>query len=204
LFHKDGDFEAFQRVLGEGLARYPVELLTYCLMENHWHLVLRPREKQALARLMGWVGVTHVRRHHEHYCTRGGGHLYQGRFKSFPVQEDRHLLVLCRYVEANAVRAGMVKDVRDWPWCGVRTREHANRWLKLSPWPVDRPRNWLSLLNDPMDRADLTSVRNSVQRGRPLGTAAWVARTAQRLGLNFTLRNPGRPRKQKSQRSDNQ
>lgn len=84
LFHKDADFDAFEQVLGEGLERYPVDLLTYCLMGNHWHLVLRPRTDEALGRLMGWIGVTHVRRHHAHYHSRGGGHLYQGQFKSFP------------------------------------------------------------------------------------------------------------------------
>ena len=101
LFHKAEDYQAFERVLAEGLERYPVELLTYCVMPNHWHLVVRPKTDEALGRWMGWVGVTHVRRHHEHYHRRGGGHLYQGRFKSFPVSSDEHFLTLCRYVEAN-------------------------------------------------------------------------------------------------------
>ena len=78
IFHKPEDFEAFERVLAEGLERYPVELLTYCVMPNHWHLVVRPQTDRALGRWMGWVGVTHVRRYHEHYHSRGGGHLYQG------------------------------------------------------------------------------------------------------------------------------
>ena len=88
IFHKAGDFAAFERVLAEGLERYPVELFTYCLMSNNLHLVVRPTSDKALARWMGWAGVTHVRRYHERYHSRGGGHLYQGRFKSFPVQED--------------------------------------------------------------------------------------------------------------------
>ena len=104
LFHNEGDYDAFEQVLIEGLKRYPVALLTYCLMPNHWHLVVRPRTDVALGRLMGWIGVTHVRRHHEHSHRRGTGHLYQGRFKSFPVAEDKYFLTLCRYVEGNAVR----------------------------------------------------------------------------------------------------
>src|SRR4051794_15467912 len=105
LFRKPQDFDAFERILAEGLTRYAVDLLTWCLMGNHWHLVLRPRSDEALGRFIGWVGVTHVRRHHAHYHTSGGGHLYQGRFKSFPVADDAHFLTLCRYVEANALRA---------------------------------------------------------------------------------------------------
>ena len=104
IFRKPGDFEAFERVLAEGMERYAVELLTYCLMPNHWHLVVRPNTDQSLGQWMRWVGVTHVRRHHEHYHSRGGGHLYQGRFKSFPVAEDDYFLALCRYVEANPLR----------------------------------------------------------------------------------------------------
>src|SRR5271157_1281863 len=92
IFHKPEAFAAFERVLAEGLRRYPVELFTYCVMSNHWHMVVRPKTDKALGRWMGWVGVTHVRRYHEHYHSRGGGHLYQGRFKSFPVQEDDYFL----------------------------------------------------------------------------------------------------------------
>ena len=114
LFHKAADYQAFERVLAEGLDRYPVELLTYCLMPNHWHLVVRPRTSEALGRWMGWIGVTHVRRHHAHYHRRGAGHLYQGRFKSFPVSSDEHFLTLCRYVEANPFRVTVVERAEDW------------------------------------------------------------------------------------------
>ena len=122
LFHKEGDYDAFERVLAEGLERYSVDLLTYCLMPNHWHLVVRPRTDEALGRLMGWVGVTHVRRHHEHYHRRGAGHLYQGRYKSFPVAEDDYFLMLCRYVEANPMRAKLVERAEEWQWCGFWRR----------------------------------------------------------------------------------
>ncbi len=195
LFHKDADFLAFERVLGEGLKRYPVELLTYCLMPNHWHLVLRPGTNEALGKLMGWVGVTHVRRHHEHYHSRGGGHLYQGRFKSFPVQEDGHFLVLCRYVEANAVRAGLVRDADHWRWNGAHARKHGSEMLALADWPLDRPRNWMAFLNDPPGEDQMQRIRTSVNRGRPLGEEGWVAKVAARLGLQFTLRDAGRPKK---------
>src|SRR5260221_11811046 len=116
LFHKPADYEAFITILGQAMDRTPVDLLSYCLMPNHWHLVLRPAGDADLASFMRWVGVTHVRRHHAHYHTRGGGHLYQGRFKSFPAQDDRHLLTVLRYVEANALRARLVDRAEDWRW----------------------------------------------------------------------------------------
>lgn len=197
LFHKDEDFLAFEKVLGQGLQRWPVDLLTYCLMGNHWHLLLRPRQDGALSRLMGWIGVTHVRRHHAHFQTRGGGHLYQGRFKSFPVQDDRHFLSVSRYIEANAVRARLVHDAANWPWSGFSARRDRAKSFAMHPWPMDRPGHWRELLNDAMPLDDLARLRRSVNRGTPFGSAAWVERIARRLNLLSTLRNPGRPRKEK-------
>jgi putative transposase len=199
LFRKEGDFVSFEKVLAEGLQRYPVELLTYCLMKNHWHLVLRPRTDESLGRLMGWIGVTHVRRHYAHYHLAGGGHLYQGRFKSFPVQDDRHLLALCRYVEGNAVRAKCVERAHEWRWGGLFARMHGGKPFKLCDWPVDRPGNWVQLVNRTIEKADLERLRVSVKRGRPFGEDDWIEKTARRLGLSFTLTSVGRPRKTKNE-----
>lgn len=195
LFRKDEDFDAFERVLGQGLERYPVDLLTYCLMGNHWHLLLRPRTDEALGRLMGWIGVTHVRRHHAHYHSRGGGHLYQGRFKSFPVQGDEHFLTVCRYVEANPVRAGLVDRAADWPWGGYYARGDGDKPFTLATWPVARPRNWSATVNRNLRANTLDQLRLSTNRGRPWGSESWVRATAKRLDLHHTLRNAGRPRK---------
>jgi putative transposase len=195
LFHKAADYEAFECVLAESLERYPVELLTYCVMPNHWHLVVRPKTDEALGRLMGWVGVTHVRRHHEHYHTRGGGHLYQGRFKSFPVAEDDYFLTLCRYVEANPLRAKLVDRAEEWRWSGLWRRLNKSDELQLSSWPVEPPRNWSARVNRQLNDQQIAGIRTCVERGRPLGPEKWVRQVADRLGLSFTLRGPGRPRK---------
>jgi len=197
LFHKPGDYSAFLKVLAEALERYPVDLFTYCLMPNHWHLVLRPNRDDALARFMGWIGVTHVRRHHAHYHHQAGGHLYQGRFKSFPVQDDEHFLTLCRYVEANPARAKLVGAGQQWPWTALAQRQARSSAPKLTAWPVDRPGNWAKLVNVEMPEAEVDRIRQSVLRGRPLGENAWVLEVADRLNLGFTLRDPGRPKKDK-------
>ncbi len=194
LFHKPEDYLAFERVLAEGLDRYPVDLLTYCVMPNHWHLVVRPMTNEALGRWLGWVGVTHVRRHHEHYHRRGGGHLYQGRFKSFPVSSGEHFLALCRYVEANPRRAKLVDRAEKWQWSGLWRRTHPSGVPPLAKWPVRRSPNWLARVNQSFQPDVLQQLRECVQRGRPLGDHAWVHETAERLGLSFTLRGPGRPR----------
>ena len=114
IFHKDEDYVAFERIISEGLERYDVELFAYQLMPNHWHLVLRPVEDGAMSQIMRWITATHTMRYHAHYHSSGEGHVYQGRFKSFPIQDDDHFLTVCRYVERNALRAKLVNKAEKW------------------------------------------------------------------------------------------
>ncbi len=195
LFRKPEDFASFENVLAQGLEQYPVDLLTYCLLPDHWHLVLRPRTDEALGRFMRWVTVTHVRRHYAHYHLSDGGHLYQGRFKSFAVQDDGHLLTLCRYVEANARKAKAAGRAEQWPWGGAFARRERNKPLTMSQWPMRRPANWNRLLNEDLKAQERQNIKLCIERGRPLGEDQWVEKTANRLGLMSSLRNRGRPRK---------
>lgn len=198
LFEKDRDYEAFERVLAASLDRPDAPgLLAYCLMPNHWHLVVQARARTDLSTWMQWLTVTHTHRRHSHYHMIGQGPLYQGRFKSFPVQEDAHFLTLCRYVEANALRAALVRRAEAWRWGSLWSRKQGKGVLydRLRPWPVNRPRNWLAAVNRDMAEPAIRAVRRSLLRGVPLGSEAWQARMARRLGLDITLRPRGRPRK---------
>ncbi|MGA2231754.1 MAG: transposase, partial [Tepidisphaeraceae bacterium] len=194
IFHKPEDYAAFVKLLLQARQRImPVDVLGLCLMPNHWHLVLRPQADKDLAAFMRWLCTAHVRRHHAHYHSPPG-HLYQGRYKSFPVQSDGHLLTVLRYVEANALRAGLAKRAGEWPWSSDAMRRGKLATALLSEWPVDRPRNWSKLLEEKMPDQDLDGVQTSVKRGRPYGSDDWTRQTAERLGLTFTLRPRGRPK----------
>lgn len=195
LFHKDADYEAFESLLAEVRQAVPVELLAWCLMPNHWHLVLRPAEDGQLSRFMLRLSTAHVRRHFAYYHTSSGGHLYQGRFKCFPVQDDGHYLTVCRYVEANPLRGGLVERARDWQWSSLWVYLHKTATLRPDPWPVRRPAGWEALVQAAMDKSDLEQLRTCVKRGRPFGSEQWVLKTARQLGLDFTMRNRGRPKK---------
>ena len=203
LFQKNDDFLAFERVLAESLERPDApRVLAWCLMPSHWHLVVHAGDASNLSTWMQWVTVTHTHRWHAHTGTVGEGPLYQGRFKSFPVQGEGHFLTLCRYVEANARRAKLVKRAEAWRWGSLSLRRGGKsvlrRWLRA--WPVKRPRNWVAEVNRPLDDEATQSVRQSLERGVPLGDERWTARIASRLGLDITLRPRGRPRKE-SQKS---
>jgi putative transposase len=200
IFEKPGDFEGFERVLGDAHTRTGTRILSYCLMPNHWHLVLWPSRDGELTQFMTWVTLTHTQRWHAHRQSAGAGHLYQGRFKSFPVQADEHFLILCRYVERNALRASLVARAEEWHWSSLwrRTRGEPLTRAWLAPWPIQRPRNWLNWVNQPQSEAELESLRNSVQRGRPYGSSRWVGMTANALRLDSTLNRRGRPLKSRS------
>jgi putative transposase len=196
LFEKPADYAAFEKILGEAHAQTRVRIAAYCLMPNHWHLLLWPKADGELSDVLRWLTVTHTQRWHAHRQTAGTGPVYQGRFKSFPVQTDEYFLTVARYVERNALRAKLVDRAEAWQWSSLWRRVQGDAKLTawLSEWPVDRPRNWVSRVNQPETAAELEALRTSVQRGRPFGSETWVTRTATRLGLEPTLRPRGRPK----------
>lgn len=198
IFRKDGDYEAFERILAEALEHVPgMRLLAYCLMPNHWHLLVWPRHDGELSDFGHWLTLTHTQRWHAHYRNVGQGHLYQGRFKSFPVQEDDHFLTVGRYVERNALRACLCKKAEEWRWSSLWRRQQSDAAVRrmLSDWPIACPRTWLSFVNTPQTEKQLERLRQSVNRGQPYGEESWIERTAKRLNLQSTFRPRGRPRK---------
>ena len=200
LFGKDADYQAFEQVLAQAWERADTRICAYCVLPSHWHLVLWPRKDGELSEFMRWLTVTHTQRWHAHRGTAGTGPVYQGRFKSFPIQQDAHFLRVCRYVERNALRAGLVRRAEAWRWCSLWRRRQtrpAERafLLPTADWPVEPPRNWTSLVNQAESGEELEALRRCVQRGAPFGRETWQQRTAAKLGLESSLRPRGRPRK---------
>ena len=196
IFHDDGDYAAMEQILGETQEHIAVRILGYCLMPNHWHLVLWPTGDGDLGRFMQRLTTTHVRRWHLHRGSVGSGHLYQGTYKSFPIQSDGHLYTVLRYVERNPVRPTLVARAEEWRWSSLWRRLHAERNADgpvLSTWPVARPADWLTRVNRELTKKDREAIQASLVRGRPFGGAIWQKRTAQRLGLESTFRPRGRP-----------
>ncbi len=206
IFAGDGDYLAFERVMAQALARAGgvVELLSYCLMPNHWHLVVRLKQDGVMSPFVKWLTLTHTQRYRVADDSVGDGPLYQGRFKSFLIGQDRHFLTVCRYVERNAARADLVSRAEDWRWSSLwRLRqpdpgriEGASERLELADWPVSgsRPRQWLRTVNMPLNTDELAALRRAVERSRPYGDEAWMKRLVERFGLGSAMRGRGRPR----------
>ncbi len=195
VFHQDDDYASFLELLMQASERLPMRLLGYCLMPNHFHLMLWPRQDGDLSRWMQWLLTAHVRRYHRHYDS--SGHVWQGRFKAFPVQQDEHYLTVLRYVERNPVRAKSlpVRKAQRWPWSSLGTPPKQIEKPPLAAGPVRRPDDWLAWVNQPLTEPELKALRNCVARGTPYGSERWQKQTARRLGLESSLRPRGRPRK---------
>ena len=165
-------------------------------MPTHWHLVLWPERDGELGAFMQKLSVTHVRNWQEHRRQVGLGHVYQGRYKSFPVESDEYLYQVLRYVERNALRANLVQQAEQWRWSSLWRRLHGNsaQQSMLSAWPLPLPRTWRTIVNKPQTEAEVEAIRRSVTRGQPYGSEAWVQATARDLGLSSTLRRRGRPK----------
>jgi len=198
LFKKPEDYLAFERILIEAHERHPIRLLDWCLMPNHWHFVVWPKDDGQVSAFFRWLTHTHAMRSITHRRVMGMGPLYQGRFKSLPVQRDEHLSTLLRYVQRNPVRAKLVKQARQWRWSSLHVRrsgEPAELASILAAWPIDEPADWDAWVNEPQTPAEVEALREHVRRGRPWGSARWTQQTAAKLDLTSTLRPRGRPPK---------
>ena len=198
IFEKPEDYSAFMRVVDETWQIVPLPIFAMVAMPNHWHFVVRPETADQVSEFFRRLTVMHTMRWHAHYKTGGTGHLYQGRFKSFPIQSDGHLLTVMRYVERNPVRADFIELAEDWVWGSAHVRRRSpeeRRWL-ATPDDPRLPRTWRSWVNKVETEAELLAVRNSVKRGLPFGDSQWTKSCAVRLGLESTTRPRGRPKKQ--------
>lgn len=203
VFHKAADFQAFLQAIADLKERKPFKLYGYCLLNNHFHLLLRPTGDATISRIVQSLLVSHTQRYHKHY--RSGGHVWQGRFKSPVIQNDEHLLTVLRYIEANRLRARLVTRAEEYPWSSYRVHgagqadELVDRLIfyeELSPLPKVRQRKWAEKVHLPMDATTLERIGRSITTGLPYGEEAWVKRLAKRLDLDLTVRPRGRPRKQ--------
>jgi putative transposase len=170
IFEDVADYQVFENVLAEAVERTRTRLLAYCVMPDHWHLVVWPRKDGELSQFVGWLTLTHTQRWHAQRKSTGSGHVYQGRFKSFPVQKDGHFYTVARYGTAEVGKL-------------------------LAAWPLPRKPGWTDHVNVPQAAAELQALRQSVERGRPFGDGSWTERIVHRLALETTVRPRGRPRK---------
>ncbi len=193
VFHDGEDYQYFLSLITRASERVPMRVLAYCPMPTHFHLTLWPHGNGDLSRWMHWFLTAHVQYYRRRWSSTG--HVWQGRFKAFPAQDDAHLLGVLRYVERNPLRANLVSNAQDWPWSSLYWCGKPFKPAFLCEGPLIRPKEWLAWVNTPQTEEEVAAIRRSADRNRPYGQSEWVIRTAKELGLESSLREPGRPQK---------
>jgi len=147
LFETPRDYIAFLAVLRRGVEKHKAPLVSYCVLSNHWHLLVGPVGLRELTRVIHWVTATHAMRWHRFRGTNGTGHVYQGRFRSTPIHDLDSLMPLTRYVERNARSAGIVEKAEDWRWCSLSQRRRGSRVVPLSQSRLLATDLWVDYVN---------------------------------------------------------
>jgi putative transposase len=176
VFHKEKDDESFVELLREARDRWPVKILAYCIMPNHFHMAPVPEQAEYLSPWMQWVMTSHVRKYHRHYGS--SGHVWQGRYKSFIIQD----VMVLRYIEGNPVRAGIVKSAKDSSWSSHRENAGITEKRLTGEIPIVLPTDWTSYVDEPMTAYELERLRECARRQAPYGNdvCAWPTDWNQR------------------------
>lgn len=175
VFFEDADYRCFEDIIAKAVIKFQIRLFAFCLMPNHFHLILSPQEDGGVQKFMQWITLLHTQSWHTKNQTVGTGHLYQGRYKSFVIKNDNYLRTAIRYVERNPLKAGLVSNAEDWQFSSLKYRiNNINRGTIIkssfiSPWPIDVPINYLYYINKPVsDEEDEIIIEISrMSRGRP-------------------------------------
>ncbi len=203
VYTSDEDYQYYLETLWEWKEKLNCRLYSYCLMTNHVHLIIEPGDDvTSLGKLMKRLAGRQTR--YVNALEKRTGSLWEGRFKSHPIQTDQYLITCCRYVELNPVRAKMVSAAEDYPWSSHRAKVGLNDNRKvdedscyraLGENVMQRQVHYKALVNTDISGAELKSIREAAQYGHPYGSQRFKDEIEQKLGERLTLQKRGRPRK---------
>jgi putative transposase len=194
IFQTDRDRKVYLDFMADELNRFGIEVLAWCLMTNHTHLIVVPNDAAVLSRAVGEAHRRYTRM--KNFSEDVRGYLFQGRFGSC-VLDERHLLAAARYVELNPVTAGMVREAGDYPWSsarfhlGINTRDALVKDKNLMGL-ID---NWSEYLKGNDEPRIKTTLLRGIRTGRPAGSEQFIEMIEQLTGRDLVMRKAGRPRK---------
>ena len=195
VFFVEEDYHTYLDWLSHYSQQHQLEILAYCLMTNHIHLVAVPAHESSLQQVLKPLHMRYAQRINR--IRKWRGHFWQGRYYSSPMDE-RYMWSAIRYVERNPVRARMVREAEDYPWssaanhCGLaddRVLSKNLRWNKLTE-QVD---DWSAWLTEGDDLSELTMIRRNIEKGLPCGSDRFIKNLEKKIGRSLQYRPQGRP-----------
>ncbi len=193
-FFIDDDYHAYLELMSEWCGKYHVDIWAYCLMPNHVHLIAVPKTKDGLNLAIGEAHRRYTRRINFREGWRG--HLWQGRFSSFIMNEE-YLLACTRYVELNPVRAGFVKKPEEWPWSSTNAHKSGKNDLivKTEPLREMAGMDWKEFLSVDVQEEEIKLLRKHERTGRPLGKDSFIEKVELLLNRKLKPQKPGPKRR---------
>jgi putative transposase len=163
LFERAEEFEEFLRLIAWAKTKCPVRIVAYCVMSNHWHFVFWVEVEWDVSAFLHRLTTTHAKRWRQRTNTVGQGHVYQDRFKASEIFSERYYFNCLRYVEQNALTAGLVRSAKEWRWSSLAERL-GNGLRILDPDPAGLPVGWGELVDQPLPECDAEEIHNSLKR----------------------------------------
>ncbi len=173
IFHSIADYLRFEACLEEMIENFSLRLFAFCIMPNHWHLLLEGDTGQEVIKGLHWLGTTHAVRLRRDTSSIGRGAVYQNRFRAYPIQRNGAFFRVVHYIERNPVDANLCRSPDDWLWSSARPNKSKD--LTLTDWPVSKPKNWIETVRKPLDQVIRDQIRSHESLQRPLGDPEWVA-----------------------------
>ena len=194
VFLEDEDWRFYLDRLSQYSCKWKLDILAYCLMNNHVHLVVIPREKSSLAKSLGTLNMCYSQYFNKKHDRQG--HLWQARFYS-AIMDDGHLYATVRYVEQNPTRAGLVQYPWDWAWSSARTHLGVAR-SPVALFDVNsvmKVTDWKKYLAGCEEDDVLDNIRQCTYKGKVLGSVEFVHKLEKMTGCLLQSRPSGRPKK---------
>jgi putative transposase len=173
IFHSVADYLCFENCLKELLSHFPLRLYAFCIMPNHWHLLMEGDTGPEVIKGLHWLGTTHAVRLRRDTATIGRGAVYQNRFRGYPIQRNGAFYRVAHYIERNPVDANLCRSPGDWHWSSAKPMKSND--IILADWPVAKPKNWAETISRPLDEHTKNEIRNHEALQHPFGDTEWVA-----------------------------
>ena len=197
VFFSDSDRKIYLTWLKEYSRKHGLEILAYCLMTNHVHLVVVPETEKTLQEVLKPLHMRYAQRINREKGWKG--HLWQGRFFSSPL-DDAYLWAAIRYVERNPVRANMLRKAEQYSWssaaahCGIKADgvlTKSKTWGKKFKQIAD----WSAWLAEEEEQDKLSLLRRNIEKGLPTGSERFIKKLEAVSGKELRFRPQGRPKK---------